>query len=122
MINMKRSCKCITFDEGIEVSILGMTGKWKRLITPADTDNKEVMGIGFLEKGDSRGWHTHPKGEEEILYVIKGKALLEWKENGEIKKLIAEEGTAIYTPDEIENNISNIYSETMYCVFFIRLH
>lgn len=117
-----KTCKAVTVDEGTKVTIAGMTGDWRRLVLPEHTDKKEAMGVGYLNKGEGRGWHTHPKGEEEILYIIKGKALLEWKENGEIKKLEAREGTAIYTPDEIENNISNPYSETMYCAFFIRLN
>jgi quercetin dioxygenase-like cupin family protein len=116
-----KTCKVVTIDEGIKVTIEGMTGNWKRLILPEDTDKKEVMGVGFLKQGDCRGWHKHPKDEDEILYIIEGKALLEWKEDDAIKELIAQAGSAVYTPAEIENNISNPFPEDMYCAFFIRL-
>jgi mannose-6-phosphate isomerase-like protein (cupin superfamily) len=119
---MKKT-KLVSLENGTPVSIQGMTGKWKRLMKPDDTYGREAMGVGFLSRGDERGWHTHPEGEDEILYIIAGTALVEWKdENGKVCKAEAPAGTSIYTPEGVENNIGNPYQEEMHCVFFIRLN
>ena len=118
-----KETKLVSVEQGTVVSIQGMTGNWKRLMKPEDTYGREAMGVGFLSQGNERGWHTHPKGEDEILYIISGKALVEWKdEDGKVCKAEAPAGTSIFTPEEVENNISNPYQEKMHCVFFIRLN
>ena len=115
-------CKAVTEHEGFPVSIPGMTGDWKRLIMSDDTEGVMASGVGYLKRGDERGWHTHPKGEEEVLHIFRGTALVEWKdERGEVHKADAPAGTAIYTPGEVENNISNPYEELVHCAFCIRL-
>ncbi|MFA6714928.1 MAG: cupin domain-containing protein, partial [Victivallaceae bacterium] len=119
----QRQAKLISMENGTVVSIPGMTGNWKRLMKPEDTGGREAMGIGFLSQGDERGWHTHPEGEDEILYVVSGTALVEWKDaEGKTCSRKAPAGTSIYTPEGVENNISNPETEEMYCVFFIRLN
>jgi len=107
-----KSCKVVTEQEGFPVSITGMTGDWTRLIMSDDTGGVMVSGVGYLKQGDQRGWHTHPKDEEEVLHIFRGTALVEWKDDqGEIHKVEAPAGTAIYTPGEVENNIRNPHSE-----------
>jgi len=118
-----KATKLVSIEQGKTVIIPGMTGDWKRLIKPEDTEGREAMGVGFLSQGDERGWHTHPENEDEVLYIISGKALVEWKDkDGKVCKAEAPAGTSIYTPDRMENNISNPYPETMHCAFFIRLN
>ena len=117
-----KSCKVVTEREGFAVSIAGMTGDWKRLIMSADTGETMASGVGYLRQGEQRGWHTHPKDEEEVLHIFRGTALVEWKDDrGAIHQAEAPAGTAIYTPGEVENNISNPYGELVHCVFCIRL-
>lgn len=122
-MTVRRQTKLVTVENGMVVSIPGMTGKWKRLMKPEDTGGREAMGVGFLSRGDERGWHTHPEGEDEILYVVSGTARVEWKDaDGKIHRREAPAGTSIYTPEGVENNIGNPGPDEMHCVFFIRLN
>ena len=119
---MMKPCKVVPEQQGCTVSITGMTGDWKRLIMSDDTEGVMASGVGYLKRGDQRGWHSHPKGEEEVLHIFRGTALVEWKdEQGTIHRVEAPAGTAIYTPGEVENNISNPYDEPVHCAFCIRL-
>ena len=117
-----KSCKVVTEGEGFAVSIAGMTGDWKRLIMSDDTGGVMASGVGYLQQGEERGWHTHPQNEEEVLHIFRGTALVEWKdEQGTVHQVQAPAGTAIYTPGEVENNISNPHAEPVHCAFCIRL-
>ena len=117
-----KPCKLVGEQEGHVVSIAGMTGKWMRLITADDTASVMAGGIGCLKTGEERGWHTHPDGEEEVLQITAGTALVEWKdEQGMRHRAEARAGSAIYTPSGVENNISNPYPEPVRCTFCIRM-
>lgn len=117
-----KPCKVVTEQEGFAVSIPGMTGDWKRLILSDDTGRVMASGVGYLKQGEGRGWHIHPQGEEEVLHIVRGTALVEWKDDqGAVHEVKAAAGSAIYTPGEVENNISNPYAELVHCVFCIRL-
>ncbi len=117
-----KTCKLVPEEHGHVVSIEGMTGRWKRLITTDDTDGVMASGVGYLNQGEGRGWHTHPEGEEEVLHIFQGTALVEWKDrDGTVQRAEAKTGTAIYTPGGVENNISNPYPEMVHCAFCIRM-
>jgi oxalate decarboxylase/phosphoglucose isomerase-like protein (cupin superfamily) len=95
-------------------------GTWHRLIDPADTEAGLIFGFGRMKPGEGRGWHIHPPGEDEIFYVIEGEGLAEWKEDGEVHREKLSAGTALYTPGNMENNVTNVGTKdllSVYCIY-----
>ena len=97
------------------------SGNWKRILNCQQTEEGIVVGFGHLEPGEGRGFHTHPKGEEEAIYITKGYPTAMWRENGEEKRQRMKPGEILYTPAGLENNIMNLEEkEPVELVFFIK--
>ena len=89
----------VTEIQGKPPRTAGGGGIWRRLISSEETDSGMLLGFGVIKPGEARGWHIHPPGEDEIFFVMEGRALAEWIFEG--KRDIGDEistGTAFYTP------------------------
>jgi uncharacterized RmlC-like cupin family protein len=102
------------------VSAAVESGSWKRILNFDQTEEGLVVGFGHLEQGEARGFHIHPKGEEEAIYITKGNPTAMWKENGEEKRQKMKPGEILYTPAGLDNNIANLEPEPAEMIFFIK--
>lgn len=98
-----------------------VTGTHRRLIDVEDTEEGIIVGLGELDQGDLVDWHAHPEGEEAAIFVIEGKALVEWKINDETRVAEAEPGTAVYTPAGLLNRVRNPYRRRLRYVYFTKV-
>ena len=114
-----KKVKLIDIQEVKERTPIGGGGKWRRLISDEETETGLIFGYGIIQPGDGRGWHKHPVGEDETFFVIEGKALVEWNEDGKVFSEIAEAGSAFYTPGNVENNVTNVGEKPLKAVFAI---
>jgi mannose-6-phosphate isomerase-like protein (cupin superfamily) len=94
-------------------------GTWHRLIDASDTEAGLIFGFGRIRPGDGRGWHSHPAGEDEVFYVIEGEGLAEWKYEGKVHRKKIFSGTALYTPGDMANNITNVGGKDLLSIFCI---
>ena len=115
-----KNAKIINVDQVEARTPAGGDGLWKRLIDANNTESGLVFGFGSIKPGESRGWHIHPAGEDEILFVIEGNGLAEWEHDGKRYQKEISSGTAFYTPGLMEHNITNIGEDELlnvYCTY-----
>ncbi len=98
-----------------------ITGIHRRLIDVSDTEVGIIVGVGCLRTGEAVDWHTHPLGEDPALFVLEGRALVEWKEGGEVRSQEIRPTAALYTPAALENRLSNPFEEPVRYVYFVRV-
>ncbi len=114
-----KQVKLINIDEVQEKSPPDGGGAWRRLVSNDETETGLIFGYGVVQPGDARGWHKHPPGEDETLFVVEGEALVEWKENGKVFSEVAKAGSAFYTPGDMDNNLTNRGTIPLKAVFAI---
>jgi mannose-6-phosphate isomerase-like protein (cupin superfamily) len=70
------------------------------------------------EKGSS--WHTHPEetGEEELLYILKGKGTLYYKQNRKDYEIPFKKGDGIYT-GHLTHYVKNTGKEPLSILFYL---
>jgi len=78
-----------------------------------------LLGYSVIAPGEGRAWHSHPLGEDEIFFILEGKALAEWVFDGRKCQQEIEAGTAFYTPGKTEHNITNIGEMELRAVYCI---
>lgn len=107
------------YEQGPLIELEG-DARAQRILTSKVTGSKNMMlGICTIMPGDSHGWHTHSNGEEEINYVISGRALISWQEGNLKKEVEVSSGDVIYTPSEIPNMQMSIGDEPFKFVYVL---
>src|SRR5579862_4017314 len=93
----------------------------RRILTSKLTgSDKMMLGIGTIMPGDSHAWHTHPTDEEEINYIIEGRGLFSWvEEGGEKRECVVERGDVVYSPGDVPNMQLNIGDRPFRFVYII---
>jgi len=71
------------------------------------------LGVGFLEGGEKDLKIGPGRGHEEILYIVKGKAEVKFKDS----QYLLNEGELIFLPDNLKARLSNLTRER--CQFVI---
>lgn len=102
-----------------------------RMLTDKQS-KKLVMGIIYVDPGKSpHRWHAHdkpdsndgftvnyPDGFEEAYYIVQGKGVLQWKEDGQVKESRVETGDVVYfPPDVFEHQLLNDQDTPMTLVY-----
>lgn len=96
-------------------------GKTKYLITEYNAGVRyHNCGIFLAEAGKGSQWHTHPQetGEEEYLYILKGKGTMCYKHVGKDHKIQFKEGDAIFA-GHLTHYVRNTGTERLSILFFI---
>jgi len=100
--------KIVKSEEVAFKKIQGLGGEWKRLIS--DTDRGMIVGIGILRPGE-KARHSHP--EEEAFYVIFGKGIARWWEDGVMKEAELYPGVLFYKAPNVEHMMENTGKDPM---------
>ena len=96
-------------------------GKTKYLITEYTAGAKHHnCGVFVAQPGQGSQWHTHPKetGEEEFLYILKGKGTLYYKQVRKDYEIPLKEGDGIFT-GHLTHYVKNTGTEDLWILFYL---
>src|SRR3954449_10684234 len=54
-----------------QAAVAGLQGRWRRWVSPNDSNGNMVFGLGELAPGEVADWHEHP--EAEVFFVLAGR-------------------------------------------------
>ncbi|MCE5282505.1 MAG: cupin domain-containing protein [Deltaproteobacteria bacterium] len=112
--------------------LTGALGGYGRRMLNHTHSNKLCMGILYVDPGKSpHRWHSHeerdsnegfvvtyPEGFEEAYFIVQGKGVLQWRENGELREKRVETGDVIhFPPDVYEHQLLNDQETPMTVVY-----
>ena len=80
---------------------------------------KFMTGIGVAPPGSGETWHKHTDEVEETYYVLRGEGTMEWKSEGNEKRIKFTAGDAMYLPFGVENQFVNTGDAELWLLFNI---
>ncbi len=102
--------------DGKQAAVPGLQGRWRRWVSPDESNGNMVFGLGELAPGEVADWHEHP--EAEVFFVLSGRGEASWRIDGEHYQASLHPGVAFYKIGGIPHRMVSVGDEPLRGVYF----
>ena len=102
--------------DGKHAAVAGLQGRWRRWVSPSESNGNMVFGLGELGPGEPADWHEHP--EAEVFFVLAGRGEAKWRVDGVQHQAPLREGVAFYKIGGIPHQMVCVGDEPLRGVYF----